>query len=121
MARSCRESGYFCTWREMLAVPGPLDLAHECWVDNPIPERLDELHVALPEWTARLYVDGHLSLIDACALIYPSQVHHAMNGPGRQLGGKLVVGAIERHERQGVEMQIRRRVAQIVRQPAGQR
>src|ERR1700684_3339263 len=111
MARSCRESGYFCTWREMLAVPGPLDLAHECWVDDPIPERLDELHVALPERTTRLDVDGHLSLVDACALIHPGQVHHAMNGPVRQLGGELDVGAIERRERQGVEVQVRRRVS----------
>src|SRR5258708_5772173 len=61
--------------------PDPLRLAHQCWVNNPISEGLDESHVSLPEGTAWLDVDGHLPLVASFALIYPGQVHHAVHGP----------------------------------------
>ena len=54
-----------------------------------MPERLDQRHVTLPERTARLDVDGHLSLIAALALIDPTQVDHAVHGPVRQFGGNF--------------------------------
>jgi hypothetical protein len=33
------------------SIPRSFDLSHECWVNNPIPERFDERHVSLPERT----------------------------------------------------------------------
>jgi hypothetical protein len=101
-------------------IPRSFDLPHECWINNPVPERLDERHVSLPDPTAWLHVDGHLSLVAAFTLIDPSQVHHTVHGLVRQFRGKFDVGAIEGRERQGVKMQIRRRVAQIVWQSVGQ-
>ena len=44
-----------------------------------------------------------------------------MHGLVRQFRGKLGVGAIERCERPGAEIQARRRVTQILWQPAGPR
>ena len=85
-----------------------------------MPERPDERHVCAPEPAAWLDVDGHLSLVAAFALIDPSQVHHAVHGLVRQFRSKFDVGAIEGRERQRVEMQIRRGVAQIVWQSVGQ-
>ena len=102
------------------SIPRSFDLSHECWVNNPIPERLDERHVSLPERTAWLDVDGHLSLVAAFALIDLSQVHHGVHGSVRQFRGKLDVGAIEGRERRPAEIRIRRRVAQIVWQSLGQ-
>ena len=46
-------------------IPCSFDLAHEGGIHDPIPERLDERHVALPEWTARLHVHRHLSVVAA--------------------------------------------------------
>ena len=89
-------------------------------IDDPMPERLDQRHVSLPEPTARLDVDGHLSLVAVFALVDPGQVHHAVHGLVRHLGGELDVGAVERHEGQGAEIQIRRRVAQVLWQAVGQ-
>jgi hypothetical protein len=48
-------------------------------------------------------------------------VHHGVHGLVGQLRRKLDVGAIQGREGQEVEMQLRRRVAQIVWQPVGQR
>jgi hypothetical protein len=62
------------------SIPRPFDLSHERRVNNPIPERLDERHVSLPERTASLDVDGHLSLVAVFALIDPGQVHHGVHG-----------------------------------------
>jgi hypothetical protein len=47
-------------------------------------------------------------------------VHHVVHGPVRQFRGKFNIGAIEGRERHGVEMQIRRGVAQIVWQSLAQ-
>jgi hypothetical protein len=65
-----------------------------------MPERPDQRHVSLPEPTAWLDVDGHLSLVAAFALIDPNQVHQTVHGLVRHLRGKFDVGAIEGRERQ---------------------
>ena len=51
----------------------------------------------------------------------PGQVHDAVHGEVRDFGSEFDIGAIEGRERQDVERQIRRRVAQIAWKPAGQR
>ena len=101
-------------------VPRPFDVPHECRVHDHVAEWLDERHVALPEQTAGLDVDGHLALVVAFALIHPGEVQHRVHGPVRQLCGEFVFGAIEGRERRGAEVQVRR-VAQIVGQPVGER
>src|SRR3954451_7694336 len=113
---------------KMLSADGPqtsaprsFDLPHERRVDDPMPERLDEGHVSPPERTAWLDVDSHLSLVTPLALIDPGQVHHAVHGLVRDLRGEFEAAAVERRERHGGEIQIRRRVAEIVWQPALQR
>ena len=65
-----------------------------------MPERLDELHVSLPEHTAWFDVDGHLTLVAAFALVDPSQVHHHVHGLVREFRGKFDIGAIEGSEGQ---------------------
>jgi hypothetical protein len=103
------------------SIPRSFDLSHERWVNNPIPERLDERHVCLPERTPWLDVDGHLSsLVAAFAPIDPGQMHHGVHGSVRQFRGKFDIGAIEGHERRPAEIRIRRRVAQIVWQSIDQ-
>lgn len=83
-----------------------------------MPERCDQCHVSLPEPTAGLDVDGHLSLVTASALINPGQVHHGVHRLIRQFGGKFDVGAIEGRELP--EAEIRCCIAQIVRQSVGE-
>lgn len=85
-----------------------------------MPERPDECHVPLPERAAGLDVDGHLSLVAPFAPIDPGEVQHAVDGPIRHFRGEFVVGPVEGDERHGAEIDIGRRVAQIVRQPARQ-
>ena len=101
-------------------IPHSLGLPHQRRVDNPVAKRLDQCHVALPDATAWLDVDGHLPLVAPLAPIDPGQVHRAVHGLVRKLRGELDVGAVERHEGQGAEGQVRRRVAQVVGQPLGQ-
>src|ERR1700736_1189124 len=102
------------------SIPRSFDLSKKRWVYNPMPERRDERHVYIPEPTAWLDVNGHLSAVAAVALIDPSQVHHGVHGLVGQFSGPFDVGAIQRLEWQGAEIQIRRRAAQIIWQSVGQ-
>jgi hypothetical protein len=49
------------------------------------------------------------------ALVHPAQVHHAVNGLVRDLRGELVVGQVERLERQRPEVDVRGAAAQVSR------
>jgi hypothetical protein len=79
-----------------LAFPGPCDLPHQRRVDDSMTKRPDQRHVGRPKPASRLDVHTHLPLIAAFAPIGPAEVHNRVNGPIRDLGGPLVVGAIER-------------------------
>jgi len=85
-----------------------------------VPERRDDRHVLLPEMAARLDVDGHLPLVAAVAAIDPGQVHHGVHRLVRQFRGELGVGTVQRRK-PGAEPEARRRAAQVIRQPFGQR
>jgi len=101
-------------------IPRSFDLSHECWVNNPIPERLDERHVCLAERTAWLDVDGHLALVATFALIYPGQVHHAVTVWFDSSAANSTSVRYRGAKGRNVNFRSPGRVAQIVWQSVGQ-
>jgi hypothetical protein len=69
-----------------------------------VPERPDRGHVRLAEAPVGLDQHGHLPTVSTFAVGHPAQVHHAVHRAVGDLAGPLVVGQVERAERERAEL-----------------
>src|SRR5580704_7102008 len=101
-------------------LPAPLHRPEHLWVDDQVAEWLDRGHVRIPEEAIRLHVDRHLTTVAPAPLGDPAEVQNAVHRLVCNLGGELVVGHVERCERETLEFRPGRG-AQVIRQPLAQR
>src|SRR6266540_996374 len=71
--------------------PVPLDLSHDCRVDDQVPERLDRRHVGGPEQSVWLYENGHLAAVAAGLVWDPAEVQDPVHCAVGDLRGELVL------------------------------
>ena len=101
--------------------PGPPDLAQHRRVHDQMPEGPDRGHVAGPEQSVRLDVDGQLAPVTTVSVGHPADVHDSVNGPIDDLRRPLVSDQVQRGERKRVELRAGGAIAQIHRQAAAKR
>lgn len=95
-----------------MRLPRQLELSEHDWVDNHVPERLDRSHVGGAEESVWLHEDGHLATVPPPVGEEPyvyDPVHRAIG----DLGGELVVGDVQRRERERLQLRSRRLAAPL--------
>src|SRR4051794_7317560 len=103
-----------------LLAPAALDVAQHLGVHERVAERLDRRQVDGAAAAVRLDEGGHLPAGAAGTVLDPAQVHDAVHGLVRDLGGELVAGRVQRRERERPGAGSRRAVAQVVGQAVAQ-